>query len=115
MIDRCGFTFHKMCQAYGQLQMEQGLWMLHWKLLRIIVDVTLHLLPMPFQSSGTGAPVRTKDVKQWRFWEKINQNRKGKGKSKQNAQGSSTSPKKVSRVHLAVTIAAEQFASISTC
>ena len=58
-------------------------------------DVTFHLLPMPLQPSGAGAPVRTKGAQSnsGNFAKGFNQNRKGKGKSKQNAQGSSTSPR----------------------
>ena len=58
-------------------------------------DVTFHLLPLPLPSSGAYAPVRTKDAQQSSgdFGKGFNQNRKGKGKSKQNSQGSSTAPR----------------------
>jgi len=59
-------------------------------------EVTFHLLPLPLLAAGAYAPVRTRDAQpsgNTDFGKGYNQNRKGKGKAKNNQQGSSAAPR----------------------
>ena len=59
-------------------------------------DVTFHLLPLPLSVSNAYAPVCNRDLQTGREdcgFKGFNSNRKGKGKSKSNQQGSSPAPR----------------------